>query len=623
MDKQQDAPRQPTTAETATLATNRILHGDCIELMQGLPAECVDLAFADPPFNIGYHYDEYDDKVEHQQYIDWSTQWIGGVHRLLKPTGTFWLAIGDEYAAELKIASQQVGFHCRSWVIWYYTFGVNCSRKFTRSHAHLFHFVKDPREFTFRADELENRVPSARELVYKDKRANSTGRLPDDTWILRPTNAGGTVEPGEFPDPPADDDQTFVLRPQDVGESFTADGDTWHFPRVAGTFKERAGFHGCQMPEQLLGRIVRICSHHGDLVLDPFSGSATTVAVAKKLGRRYLGLELSEQYVTAGRARLESIRVGDRLDGSPEPSKTNLKTQTSRSRGGGGKGDRRSDPSSLFPDLPQVEAHFQDSQVAATRQGIIQAFERTHQGYSSDRLVADPELNRHFVAECESLGLVGSPRIWNTLLFRIRKAGGLAHLGVSRSEPTHWETYDQYLFASEIALQLLLERRDGPQSLDEILCDPDLALQFDALAGRLAPGFQPLDYRWAALRLRKQAKMARTRAAVLDFRQRSPARIPVDALEVEQVAATAGVYFVSDEQDRKIYVGETLNLQARLTKKFASGTDAWNQIAGVELPLYVQTLPVETGPAGHLTWQSFMVQRYGRPRLNYSELDYR
>ena len=199
---------------------------------------------------------------------------------MLKPDGTFWLAIGDEYAAELKLASQEIGFTCRSWVIWYYTFGVNCTNKFSRSHAHLFYFVKDPKNFTFRSEELENRVPSARQLVYADKRANPRGRLPDDTW---------------------------VLRPQDLADCFTTAEDTWYFPRVAGTFKERAGFHGCQMPEQLLGRIVRLCSRDSDLVLDPFSGSATTVAVAKKLGRQYLGFDLSKDYVKRGRDRLDAL----------------------------------------------------------------------------------------------------------------------------------------------------------------------------------------------------------------------------------------------------------------------------------------------------------------------------
>ena len=92
---------------------------------------------------------------------------MAGVRKALKPNGTFWLAIGDEYAAELKlIAQRDLGFACRSWVIWYYTFGVNCTRAFSRSHTHLFHFVADPKNFTFNADDPAVRVPSARALVY-------------------------------------------------------------------------------------------------------------------------------------------------------------------------------------------------------------------------------------------------------------------------------------------------------------------------------------------------------------------------------------------------------------------------------------------------------------------------
>lgn len=276
-----------TAAETPW---NQLRHHDCITGMQQLPAGSVDLVFADPPFNIGYDYDVYDDRQEKQAYLDWSRRWIEQVHHALKPTGAFWLAIGDEYAAELKILSQDLGFHCRSWVIWYYTFGVHCKHKFARSHAHLFHFVKDPDNYTFNLDQI--RVPSARQLVYGDKRANPSGRLPDDTWILRP---------------------------QDCAASFSGEEDTWYFPRVAGTFKERAGFHGCQMPEQLLGRILRACSNPEEIVLDPFSGSGTTLTVAKKLGRRWLGFDLSEDYVTRGLARLDAVQPGDRLEGAPEP----------------------------------------------------------------------------------------------------------------------------------------------------------------------------------------------------------------------------------------------------------------------------------------------------------------
>ncbi len=166
----------------------------------------------------------------------------------------------------------------------------NCTKKFSRSHAHLFHFVKDPKCFTFNS--LDIRVPSARQLVYADARADSRGRLPDDTWILRP---------------------------QDLPDGFQPEEDTWYFSRVCGTFKERAGWHGCQMPEQLLGRIIRACSNPDDLVLDPFAGSGTTLVVAKKLGRRWMGFELSQNYAGQAQARLDATSDGQPLEGAEEP----------------------------------------------------------------------------------------------------------------------------------------------------------------------------------------------------------------------------------------------------------------------------------------------------------------
>jgi len=265
--------------------------GDCLELFSKVEEGTIDLIFADPPFNIGYDYDIYDDSRDAEAYRKWTTAWGREVVRVLGPSGTFWLAIGDEFAAELKVVfHRELGLSLRSWVIWYYTFGVHCTRKFARSHAHLFYFVKDPKRFTF--NDREIRVPSARQLIYFDARANPEGRLPDDTWILRP---------------------------QDVPDGFAPESDTWYVPRVCGTFKERAGWHGCQMPEQVLGRIIRACSNPGDIVLDPFGGSGTTLAVAKKLGRRYLGFELSPDYAEAIKDRLSAAKPGQPLDGSSEP----------------------------------------------------------------------------------------------------------------------------------------------------------------------------------------------------------------------------------------------------------------------------------------------------------------
>ena len=365
---------------------SRIVNGDCIAGMKKIEPGSIDLVFADPPFNIGYEYDKYDDKRPYDDYLDWSREWIAGVIRVLKPSGTFWLAIGDEYAAELKVmATRELGLTCRNWVVWYYTFGVNCKHKFTRSHTHLFYFVKDAKDFTFnsaypQSDPRSIRVPSARQLVYGDKRANPNGRLPDDTWIIPSTQTVG--ERTRAGDPSADREgaragdpnrerkgaadsayavkrtthqstdpgaagvpnaapRGWILRPQDLPDGFSADSDTWYFPRVCCTFKERMGFHGCQMPEQLLARIIKACSNEGDTVLDPFAGSGTTLTVAQKLGRKPIGFEMSKDYADAVRKRLRTLKPGDPIEGFEDPLYTVPTTADGTIRTASGKRAKR------------------------------------------------------------------------------------------------------------------------------------------------------------------------------------------------------------------------------------------------------------------------------------------
>jgi site-specific DNA-methyltransferase (adenine-specific) len=264
---------------------NQIIQGDSIKVLNEGPEGWVDLVFADPPFNIGYLYHGYNDQKNDKEYLDFSEEWIKAVHRSLKPTGAFYLAIGDEYAADLcVIARRHAGFHLRNWIIWHYTFGQQPKNKFARSHTHILCFTKDPKAFTFNADAV--RVPSARQTTYADARANPKGKLPDDVWYL---------DPG-----------TFILRPQEAPEPlFSAESDTWNVSRVCGTFKEREGWHGCQMPMGVLNRIILASSNPGEIVLDPFNGSGTTAVAAALLGRRYVGIDQSAEYVEFAKKRLE------------------------------------------------------------------------------------------------------------------------------------------------------------------------------------------------------------------------------------------------------------------------------------------------------------------------------
>ena len=571
---------------SSNLATLNILgqihKKDCISGMNAMPEGSVDLVFADPPFNIGYDYDVYHDKKEYKLYLDWSREWISAVNRVLKPDGTFWLAIGDEYAAELKVLSQELGFSMRSWVIWYYTFGVNCKNKFSRSHAHLFQFVKNPKKYTFRADERENRVPSARQLVYNDSRGNEVGRLADDTWILRPQNAV---------------------------DSFTPNEDTWYFPRVAGTFKERAGFHGCQMPEQLLGRIIRACSFENEIVLDPFSGSATTLVVAKKLGRRFVGFEISDDYVSRGTNRLIDTRLGDPLEGADEPimsaPATVLLTISKAKK------SKRSNKKAITPPARPV-----DTNRLRIEKGLIESFKIVSQGFSLDRVVADPDLNAHLADKCNAIGLPGDIRSWNHLLFNLRKAGKFAPIETTKRTEISWKKCDDYLYASEIALANMLKQ--GCDSLDEILCDPLLAAQFDNEASRFAPGHSSLEYRWAALKLRKEAKSARSRAKSIHLVDVNRfAETTGNKFKLSKIPQSSGVYLICVPSEEKcIYAGEALNLRERFERQLGSSViQAYNFTTDWTVSTYST---IGTTPE-LLAYQSRLISDH-KPSLNFKEL---
>jgi len=116
---------------------NTIVNGDCIELMERPDCPQVDLIFADPPFNIGYKYDLYQDTKKYEEYHAWTKRWMTACYNVLKPTGSFWVAIGDDYAAEVRIIARKLDLNLRNWVIWHYTFGQNTKRKFARSHTHF------------------------------------------------------------------------------------------------------------------------------------------------------------------------------------------------------------------------------------------------------------------------------------------------------------------------------------------------------------------------------------------------------------------------------------------------------------------------------------------------------
>jgi predicted GIY-YIG superfamily endonuclease len=243
---------------------------------------------------------------------------------------------------------------------------------------------------------------------------------------------------------------------------------------------------------------------------------------------------------------------------------------------------------------------------------IITAFLAIHGGYSADRVVVDPELNRQFLAQCTELGLSEKPAVLNQRLLGARKAGHLQ--GIRTTRRTSFPLEDQYRHASEIAARYL-EKRDNV-TLDDILCDPARATQFDQIATEIMPGFKPVEYRWAALNLRKANRL---KPELMSHVVR-PVTVklgPVDRLDILQVPTEQGLYLFYSGNET-LYVGEASNLRRRIEKHLARSDNralaGWFENHGIKnVTLEVQQLPKATSKKVRRALESeLIVSRHSR-----------
>jgi DNA modification methylase len=236
------------------------------------------LIFCDPVYNIGidYGHGAKADRRSPEEYLAWCREWIEMCAEILQGgDGSLWVLINDEWAAEYGVMLKRSGFTIRSWIKLYESFGVNCTDKFNRTSRHLFYCVINPRRYIFHADAPQVRKLSARQTKYNDARANADGKVWDDVWGVE-----------------WDDEDHEIMPP---------------IPRIVGTSAERLPEFPTQLPLALLRPIIACATDPGDLVLDPMAGSMTTGHAAIELGRRFLGVELEERWVTLGRQRLAGV----------------------------------------------------------------------------------------------------------------------------------------------------------------------------------------------------------------------------------------------------------------------------------------------------------------------------
>jgi site-specific DNA-methyltransferase (adenine-specific) len=255
----------------------RVITGEGVERTNAMPAGCVRLAFHDSPYNNGTNYGKhYDDSLPDHEFLDRCRRQIEATHRALADDGALWVLISYQYVSRIQRIAEEAGFSLRQIVVWYETFGQNMTKMFNQCWRPLLWLVKNPRKFIFNDFEEDPargsiRRPSARQTQYRDGRADPGGKLWDNVWGIDPL-----------------------------------------IPRLVDNDPERLPNFPTQLPIKLLLHIISCCSDPGDLVLDPYSGSATTGCACLELGRRYIGIELSEEFAELSRQRLATHVVGRR-----------------------------------------------------------------------------------------------------------------------------------------------------------------------------------------------------------------------------------------------------------------------------------------------------------------------
>lgn len=253
-----------------SLPLNHILTGDCIEKMNALPARCVDLVFADPPYNLQLQNvlhrpnmtrvdavdDAWDQFDSFAAYDEFTRNWLAACKRVLKPTGAIWVIGSYHNIFRIGTIMQDLGFWILNDVVWIKTNPMPNFRgvRFTNAHETLI-WASTGRgaKYTFHHQAM--------------KGLNEEKQMRSDWWLVPLARGAERV------------------RDENGGKA-----------------------HSTQKPEALLYRVILSSSNPGDVILDPFFGSGTTGVVARRLHRNWIGIEREAKYVQAAQKRIQAVQ---------------------------------------------------------------------------------------------------------------------------------------------------------------------------------------------------------------------------------------------------------------------------------------------------------------------------
>jgi adenine-specific DNA-methyltransferase len=252
------------TMEIFKNKNSEIMFGDAVECLNNIEDKSIDLIFSDPPYNIGKKFGTFKDSWNSdKEYAEWCYVWLDLCLKKLKDNGSLYVMTSTQAMPYLDLWLRE-RISILSRIVWHYdSSGVQAKNYYGSLYEPIIYGVKDKKNYTFNGSDVE-----------VEAKTGATRKLIDYRKAI-PTQYKTTKIPG----------------------------NTWYFPRVRYRMEEYEN-HPSQKPEALLERIIKASTNVGDTVLDPFSGTFTTCAVAQKLGRKSIGIELQEDYLKIGLRRL-------------------------------------------------------------------------------------------------------------------------------------------------------------------------------------------------------------------------------------------------------------------------------------------------------------------------------
>ena len=280
---------------------NKLICGDNLNELAKFPLNSIDLIYLDPPFFSHKQYEvvwgdeaevrSFEDRWEGgvERYIDWMIERVRLMYDVLKPTGSLYLHCDWHANAHLRIMLDKIfgEINFRNEIIWCYRGAGYPKKDFGRRHDTIYRYSKTS-TYTFNLNDIREEYAKATQERFKHYIGNIRKGRDFGTQSLHPL--------GKQPD------------------------DWWQIQPIAPSAKERLGYP-TQKPESLLERIIRASSNRGDIVLDPFCGCGTATVVAHKLGRQWIGIDISPTAIKVIEQRLRLIKVEKNIDyiiiGSP------------------------------------------------------------------------------------------------------------------------------------------------------------------------------------------------------------------------------------------------------------------------------------------------------------------